>query len=121
MRELVELVNELERVAADLQGGVGELRREVDDEFSSVREKQAREFERLWTRLSRLETSQGAGTAPTLSGTDRTWPVRSQPRQEFRRTDPSVVTMEPQAGESEVCGSAWPPVRDRRYPHLSRP
>ena len=39
---------------------------------------------------------------------DRTWPLRPQPRQEFRRTDPSVVTMAPQAGESEVYGPALP-------------
>ncbi len=70
-------------------------------------------------RLDRMETSQGAGTAPTLSGTDRKWPLRSQPRQEFRRTDPSAVTMEPQAGESDIYGPAWPPVKKRRDPHLN--
>ncbi len=52
---------------------------------------------------------------------DRTWPRRSQPRQEFRRTDPSVVPMEPRVGESEIYGPARSPVKMRREPHLPGP
>ncbi len=41
MKELVERVNELERVAADLQGGMEELRQEIGAEIGSVKKKQA--------------------------------------------------------------------------------
>ena len=35
VKEVVDRVNKLGRVAANLKGGVGEMRQEVDDEFSS--------------------------------------------------------------------------------------
>ena len=105
VRESVRgLAKQVERLELDLQGVVKELRQEIGDEIGSVEKKQALGFEKLSRRQDRMEDSQGAGTAPTLSGTDNTRAPKTQPRQEFRRTDPSVVTMEPQAGESEIYG-----------------
>ena len=121
VRELAERMDELERATTDLQVRVGELQQGNDDKFGSVTTKQAREFEELSRRLDSIEASEGAGTAPTQSGTGKTWPRRSQPRRLFRRTNPSVDTIEPQAGDDAAYGVAWPVVQEWRDLRLSHP
>ncbi len=121
VRWLMERVDELERVAEDLKVSVGELQQGIDDGFSHVTKEQAQEFGLLARRLDRIETSQRAGTAPTPPGTDRTLPRKSQPRQVYRRTRPSVVIMEAQEGDEAVYGTAWSSVQEWRDLRLSHP
>ena len=52
--------------------------------------------------------------AMTTSVGDQPRSRSSPPRQLFRSTSPSVVTMEPQPGDEEVYGSAWPLVEEWR-------
>ena len=118
---LAKQVKEVERLELDLQGVVNELRQEIGDEIVSVSKKQSLEFERLSTRLSRLEVPSETRTAPVLKGTDMTWPRGSQSRETFRETDPSLVTMEKQAGDEGVFGDAWPLVKEWRELRSSHP
>ena len=118
---LAEQVKEVERLELDLQAVVKDLRQEIGDEIGSVSKKQAMEFERLSTRLSRLEVPRAPTPAPVLKGTDRTWPRGSQFREVFRETDPTLVTMEKQAGDEEVFGDSWPPVKEWRELRSSQP
>ncbi len=114
VRGLSKQVKEVERLEFDLQGVVKELRQEIGDEIGSVTKKQAFEFERLSTRLSRLEVPRDPSPAPVLKGTDRTWPPKSQSRESFRDAAPTVVTLEQQAGDEAVYGNAWPSVKEWR-------
>ena len=118
---LARQVKEVERLELDLQGVMNELRQEIGDEIGSVSKKQSLEFERLSTRLSRLEVPSGTRSAPVLKGTDMTWPRGTQSRETFRETDPSLVTMEKQAGDEEVFGNAWPLVKEWRELRSSHP
>ena len=121
VRGLAKQVKEVERLELDLQGVVKELRQEIGDEIGSVTKKQALEFERLSTRLSRLEAPRDPRPAPTLKGTDRTWPRGSQRSESFRDTDSTLVTIEQQAGDEAVFGDAWPSVREWRRLRASHP
>ena len=121
VRGLAKQVKEVERLELDLQGVVNELRQEIGDEIGSVTKKQALEFERLSTRLSRLEVPRDPRPAPTLKGTDRTWPRGSQRSESFRDTDSTLVTIEQQAGDEAVFGDAWPSVREWRRLRASHP
>ncbi len=107
---LSKQVKEVERLELDLQGVVKELRQEIGDEIGSVTKKQALEFERLSTRLSRLEVPRDPGPGPVLQGTDMTWPRGSQRSQSFRDTAPTLVTLEQQGSDEAVFGDAWPSV-----------
>ena len=121
VRVLVERVDDLGRLAAEIQGGVGELRQGIDDEFGSMKKQQAQGFDKLSIQLDGMAASQGGMAAPVLTGTDMTWPRGTQPRQVFRRTHPSVVVMEPQEGDEAVYGDAWTPVQEWRELRLSQP
>ena len=120
---LSKQVKEVERLELDLQGVVKELRQEIGDEICSVTKKQALEFERLSTRLSRLEVPRdpGPGPAPTLQGTGMTWPRGSQQSQSFRDTAPTLVNLEQQASDEAVFGHAWPSVKEWRELRASHP
>ena len=63
---------------------------------------------------------QGEG-APNAAEGSRRQPRGSPPRQLFRRTSPSVITMEPQPGDEEVFGDAWPLVDEWRALRESHP
>ena len=114
VRGLSRQVKEVERLELDLQGVLKELRQEIGDEIGSVTKKQALEFERLSTRLSRLEAPRESSPASVLKGTDRTWPRGPQRNESFRDTDPTLVTIEQQAGDEAVFGDAWPSVKEWR-------
>ena len=114
VRGLAKQVKEVERLELDLQGVVKELRQEIGDEIGSVTKKQALEFERLSTRLSRLEVPRDPRPAPTLKGTDRTWLRGSRRSESFRDTAPTVLTLEQQASDEAVFGDAWPSVKEWR-------
>ena len=121
VRELVERVEELGRLTADLQNGVGELQQGIDKEVGSVKKQQTQEFRQLSRRLESMEASLGAGTSQVLTGTDRTWPRGTQPRQVFRRTHPSVVSMDPQPGDEAAYGEGWDVVQEWRDLRLNHP
>ncbi len=121
VRGLVELVEELERRAAETQGGVAELRQEIAHEFGSTKKQHAQEFDKLSRLLENTEASRESGTTPNFIGTDMTWPRKSQPRQTFRSTHPSVVIMEAEEGDDAVYGDAWLPVQEWRTLRLSHP
>lgn len=109
----------LDRLAEELRDGLQELRKEVRTGFSSMEEKQVRGFEKMSKQVHREKSD--AGTMSPLSGTHRAWPRKSQPRQTFRRTHPSVVTIEGQEGDETVYGTAWSPVQEWRELRLSHP
>ena len=121
VRGLSQQVKEVARLELDLQSVVKELRREIGDEIGSVTKKQALEFERLSTRLSRLEAPRDPSPAPVLKGTDRTWPRGSQRNESFRETAPTLVTIEQQAGDEAVFGDAWPSVKEWRELRANHP
>ncbi len=121
VRELVTRVDDLGRQTSGVQDGVGELRQGMNAEFAALKKQQAQEFDKLSRLLEGLAASRGAGAAPTLTGTDITWPRGPQPRQEFRNTQPSVVIMEPQTGDEAVYGEAWSSVQEWRDLRLSHP
>ena len=52
--------------------------------------------------------SQGKGQAQTTDGGNRRLMLSAPPRQALRKTSPSVVTAEPQAGDEQVCGEEKP-------------
>ena len=121
VRGLAKQVKEVERLVLDLQGVVKELRQEIGDEIGSVTKKQALEFERLSTRLSRLEVPRESRPPSVLKGTDRTWPRGSQRSESFRDTDSTLVTLEQQAGDQAVFGDAWPSVKEWRRLRANHP
>ena len=111
----------VERLAAEMRNALGELRQEVKAGFDSLTKRQARELEKLSQRLPTTEGHPPTGGKVHLSGTDRTWPRGSQPRRESGNTDPSVVTVETEAGDDAVYGTAWPLVQEWRELRRSHP
>ena len=111
----------LDRLTGELRDGLQEIRKEVRTVFSSLEEKQVRGFEKISKQVNRGETESDAETMIPLSGTNRTWPRKSQPRQTFRYSHPSVVTMEAEEGDEAVYSDAWSPVQEWRTLRLSHP
>ncbi len=111
----------VERLAAEMRNALGDLRQEVKAGFDSLTKRQARELEKLSQRLPTTEGHPPTGGKVHLSATDRTWPRGSQPRRESGNTDPSVVTVETEAGDDAVDGTAWPLVQEWRELRRSHP
>lgn len=109
----------VDRLAAELRDGLRELREEVRDGFTSMEETQDRGFERMSKQVPRMAIEPGAGDMASTSNTDRTLPRKSQPREYFRQTHPSLVTMDYQPGDEEVFGNAWPVVKEWRALRMS--
>ena len=64
--------------------------------------------------------SQGKGV-PAAPADGKGQPSGSPARRMFRTTSPSVITMEPQPGDEEVFGDAWPLVDEWRQLRESHP
>ncbi len=111
----------MDRLSVEIRNALEDLRREVKSGFDSLGTQQAGEMEKLARGLDISEPHPPKGTKIRLSGTDMTWPRGSQPRREFRRTHPSVVTMKPQEGDDAVYGDTWSPVKEWRDLRLSHP
>ena len=107
-----------------------ELREIVEAEFRAVREEQTRQVRELEKRLAQVEA--GLEEYPSVVRTTEREEMKQSPRgnqgqlrvsslQQFRSTSPSVITMEPQPGDEEVYGKAWPLVDDWRSLRQSHP
>lgn len=118
---LMSLEQAVGKLTGELRDGLQELRKEVRTGFSSMEEKQVRGFEKMSKQNHREETESDEGTMIPQSGTYRTWTCKSQPRQTFRSTHPSVVIMEPQKGDEAVYDNAWSSVQEWRELRLSHP
>lgn len=120
-RQSKSLEQAVDRLSVELRDGLKELRNEVRTGFTSMEENQDRGFEKMSKQVTRTEMKQKAGTILTPSDKDRTRPRRSQPREYFRQTHPSLVTMDYQPGDEEVFGNAWPVVQEWRELRISHP
>ena len=79
---------------------------------SEIEEAVGREVERRmaqWTRVVEEAASLEGDESPGAVDEEG-----SPPRKLFRTTSPSVITMEPQPGDEEVFGDAWPLVDEWR-------
>ena len=118
-----ERVDELEGRLEALEGRTGNIGGEIDE---AVR----REVERRvagWTQSPVGAEERSAETANRPGdgdGTDAHQERQSRSRrhyEEYRQTHPSVITMEPQPGDEEVFGEAWPLVDEWRRLRTSHP
>ncbi len=113
-----EQVEATEALGEELLDDMEELRETVEN----VRAEYARRLGELDKRLAEVETGLGGRMASGPEGVEphteedgvdgAAHEERRPPRrghfQEYRRTHPSVITMEPQPGDEEVFGEAWP-------------
>ena len=111
----------IDRLAVELRDGLKELRDEVRTGFTSVEEKQGRGFEQMSKQAPKMAIGPGAGNMAFKSGPDRSRPRKSQPREFFRETAPSLITMEYQPRDEEVFGDAWPLAEEWRKMRVSQP
>ena len=107
----------------ELRGCLDELRETVEEGLRALREEQARRMGALAGRLAQVESGLGVRVAAERPvGAERSpQGGGTSSRPQFRRTNPSVVTMEPQAGDEEVYGEAWPLVDEWRKLRESHP
>ena len=110
-------------LAEELRGGLEELRETVEEGLRGLREEQAQRMGALAGRLAQVESGLGVRVVVERPvGAERSSQGRgTSSRPQFRRTSPSVVTMEPQAGDEEVYGEAWPLVDEWRKLRESHP
>ena len=136
----------LEQEATDAQepedGGTSEgtveaLMEEFFESVEEVRNELVQRLKELEGRISLVEGNSGSVAAEKPSGdmversqserapeavTDgRSQPSGSRAGRMFRTTSPSVITMEPQPGDEEVFGDAWPLVDEWRGLRESHP
>ena len=122
----------VEALGEELLDDMEELRETVEN----VRAEYARQLSALEERLAGLETGTGSRTASRSEGVEpraegdgsdavaqheERQPRRRGHFKEYRRTHPSVITMEPQPGDEEVFGDAWPLVDEWRRLRTSHP
>ncbi len=114
LRERVrELESRMEAVEARARSIPGEIREAVEMESES-REKG------VGTASEPTERPAGMGASPQgegpqdAAGSEQRQPRSSPPRRLFRTTRPSVVTQEPQPGDEQAFGEAWPLVEEWR-------
>ena len=101
-----ERVEELEGRLEAVEGRVGNIPGEIEE---AVQREVERRMAELTEAAADEASSLGTGTAAATEGNGG-----SPPRQMFRTTLPSVITMEPQPGDEQVFGDAWPPVDEWR-------
>ncbi len=117
----------VEALGEELLDDMEELRETVEN----VRAEYARQLGELEMRLAEVETGPGGrmvsgpeGVKPQAEGDavhEERQPRRRTHFDEYRRTHPSVITMEPQPGDQEVFGEAWPLVDEWRGLRTSHP
>ena len=125
--KVAERVDELEGRLEAMEGRTGNIGGEVEEAVQ--REVKRRVAERTETPGGPgRTTSRSGGVEPRAEGYGTDAPVheeRQQPRrkhfEEYRRPHPSVITMEPQPGDGEVFGEAWPLVEEWRRLRTSHP
>ena len=112
---------------------VKELRDTVEAEFGPVMEEQARQIRELEERLAGVEVALDGSERPVrgerITGRkgmrqaprDNQGQMRVSSLRQFRSTSPSVITMEPQPGDEQVYGKAWPLVDEWRRLRQSHP
>ncbi len=118
-----ERVDELEGRLEAVEGRTGNIGGEIEEAVRREVERRVAE----WTespggaeeRSTETTTRPGDG-----DGTDAHQERQSRSRrhyEEYRQTHPSVITMEPQPGDEEVFGEAWPLVDEWRRLRTSHP
>ena len=119
-REIEAFEKVRERVE-EMEGRLDAVEKRTRSIPGEIEEAAGREVERRMAELTEeaadeAESSLGTGTAAATEGNGG-----STPRQMFRTTLPSVITMEPQSGDEQVFGDAWPPVDEWRRLRKSHP
>ena len=99
VEELAGRVEAVEERGKNIPGEIGEaVKGEVERRMAE------------WTKAA-VEDSAGSHEEGTSDAVDK---GDSPPRKLFRTTSPSVITMEPQPGDEQVFGDAWPLVEEWR-------
>ena len=123
-REIEAFEKVRERVEK-LEGRMETVEKQTRSIPAEVEETVGRELERRmkeWSAgvVDEDASPQGEGT-PDAAVTTSRQSRSSSPHQLFRSTSPSVITMEPQPGDEEVFGDAWPLVDEWRRLRESHP
>ena len=116
-REIEAFEKVRERVD-ETEGRVEAVEKRTKSIPGEIEEAVAREVERRmaeWAEAAVEEaTSSQEEGIPDAAADKKRQPRGASARQLFRRTSPSVITMEPQPGDEEVFGDAWPLVDEWR-------
>ena len=102
-----ERVEELEGRLDAVAGRVGNIPGEIEEAVQREVERRMAEWTEAAVEEDASPRDEGSPDAVVNKG-------HAPARQLFRRTSPSVITMEPQPGDEEVFGDAWPPVDEWR-------
>ena len=121
----IEAVEKVRERVEEMESRVEAVEKQTRSIPGEIEEAVGREVERRMTELTEATveeavSSQGDGT-PDAAEDRKGQPRGSPARQLFRRTSPSVITMEPQPGDEEVFGDAWPLVDEWRRLRESHP
>ena len=113
------LEGRVETLAEEMRGGIEEVRAAFEGGGKALREQQAQGEGLSGERPTQVEQRQGQRGAveapPSVTG------LRPVKRVAHRRLDPLVVTEEPEPGDEEVYGEAWPLIDEWRRLRAGHP
>ena len=123
----IEAVEKVRERVEEMEGRVEAVEKQTRSIPGEIEEAVGREVERRMaavdggTTCGREAASSQEAATPDGAVDKKGQPRGSPARQLFRRTSPSVITMEPQPGDEEVFGDAWPLVDEWRRLRESHP